>query len=355
LTEWNIGENMVVERKENWDGASPAWDRIIATFMTADAQMRNAMSVGEIDMSFNWSDDQQPVYAGFDNTETFATPGVFTDALWIRTGELGNDPARGGDALQDPLVRQAIVHALDRPTMAEQLVAPGIRPMKSWYPEILWPEDLPFLEYDPDLAVDLLAQAGWEDTNGDGTVDKDGVELANLRFGTTENELRNNYQLVMQEYLSAVGIGTEIQIIPATIFFAGWTDSGTLTTYQWDLALFANSADPLTPIGDANSYHCDQIPSDEAPDGFNAWQFCDPRYDEVDNMISVTPPGPERDALVEEAVTRFNEGYFWFGLRERPTWYAINSTVIDPASVEPNLGNLSGNYFWLVENWEPGS
>ncbi len=352
LSEWNIGESMVYNANPQWQGEAPDFDRVVVVFITDDTQMRNAMSTGEIDVSFGWSDDLQSEYSAIDGVEIFPAQGVFTDALWIRSGEQGVIEGNGSVALLDPLVRQAIAHAIDRITLAEQLIGPGIAVPTSWYPNTLWPDDLPFLEYDVDRAVELLTEAGWTDTNGDGTIDKDGVELDGLRFVTTENTLRNNYQLVIQEYLAEVGIGTDIQIIPATTLFAAYSDRGTLTTFEWDLAIFANSADPLTPLGDPSSYQCAGIPSDENPDGFNGWQFCDPAYDEADNAIAATLPGEERDALVAEAVTRKFEGYFWHGLRLRATWYAVNTNVVTVDSVAGNVGTLASDWFDQIEYWE---
>ncbi|MFW5692367.1 MAG: ABC transporter substrate-binding protein [Chloroflexota bacterium] len=352
IESWNIGDSAVLVKNPNWDGQEPAWDRIVIPFIADSTQMRNALSVGEVDVTFNWSDDLQPDYAAIDGVETFPIPGVYSDALWIRMGEVGNDDNHGGDALQDPAVRAAIVHAIDRRALVEELVGPGINVPLSWYPPALWPEDLQFREYDPELAVSLLEEAGWTDTNGDGTVDKDGVELANLRFVTTENELRNNYQLFIQEYLAEIGIGTDIQIIPATTLFAAFGDGGTLTTYQWDLAIFANSADPLTPLTDRDSYACASIPGPDNPDGFNPWQFCDPEYDAVNDLIETTLPGPERDELVAESVTRFTNADFWNGLRLRSTWFAVDTNVVDAASAEGNAGSLASNWFNQIENWQ---
>lgn len=352
LSEWNIGERMVYNANPQWQGEAPAFDRVVVVFITDDTQMRNAMSTNEIDVSFGWSDDLQSEYASIDGVEVFPAQGVFTDALWIRSGENGVNEGDASGALLDPLVRQAIGHAIDRLTLAEQLIGPGIAVPTSWYPNTLWPEDLPFLDYNVDGAIELLAQAGWTDTNSDGTVDKDGIELAGLRFVTTENTLRNNYQLVIQEYLAEVGIGVDIQIIPATTLFASYSDRGTLTNYEWDLAIFANSADPLTPLGDPASYQCSGIPSEENPDGFNPWQFCDPEYDAADNAIAATLPGPDRDALVAEAVTRHFEGYFWHGLRLRATWYAVNTNVLNVDSVAGNVGTLASDWFNQIENWE---
>ncbi|MEM9953016.1 MAG: ABC transporter substrate-binding protein [Chloroflexota bacterium] len=352
LTEWNIGQGMEFRANPNWPDQAPAFDRVVVVFITDDTQMRNAMDAGEVDITFGWSDDLQGEYSAIDGVEIFPAQGVFTDALWIRSGPNGNSPENGGDSLQDPLVRQAIAHAIDRITLAEELIGPGIAVPTSWYPNVLWPEDLPFLEYNVDGAIALLEEAGFTDTNNDGTVDRDGVELANLRFVTTENTLRNNYQLVIQEYLAAVGIGVDIQIIPATTLFAAYADRGTLTNYEWDLAIFANSADPLTPIGDPDSYQCSGIPSDENPSGFNPWQFCNERYDELNDLINTTLPGPERDELVAEAVTLHYEGYFWHGLRLRATWYGVNTNVVTLESVEANVGTLASNWFNQIEFWE---
>lgn len=352
LSEWSIGERMVYTANPLWQGQAPAFDRVVVVFITDDTQMRNAMSTQEIDVAFGWSDDLQSEYSSIDGVAVFPAQGVFSDALWIRTGPNGNSDENGGTALEDPLVRQAIAHAIDRVTLAEQLIGPGIAVPTSWYPNTLWPDDLPFLDYNVEGAVALLEEAGWTDTNGDGTVDKDGIELANLRFVTTENTLRNNYQLVIQEYLAEIGIGTDIQIIPATTLFAAYGDRGTLTTYEWDLAIFANSSNALIPSTDRDSYVCAAIPSDENPNGFNPWQFCDPEYDAIDEQISSTLPGPERDALVAEAVTRMFEGYFWHGLRLRATWYSVNTNVLDVDSVAGNVGTLASDWFNQIENWE---
>jgi|SaaInl4_150m_RNA_FD_contig_71_547101_length_1963_multi_2_in_0_out_0_2 peptide/nickel transport system substrate-binding protein len=353
-------QSWTLVKNEYWpeEFVQPQIDRIILQLIEDDSQMRNAMRVGDIDLSFNWSDDQVDDYVGMEGVEVWPNPGVYSDALWIRMGETVDDHTPARDALTDLRVRQAIVHALDRQFMADNLIGPGIEVPKNWYPPTLWPDDLVFLEYNVDKARELLDEAGWMDHDGDeGTAEAptprqnaDGAEMVGLRLTTTENELRNNYQLLIQEFLAQVGISIEIPAIPATTHFANFTQDGTLTGYHFDLAIFANSADPLTPLGGPDSYQCSGIPTAENPDGFNPWQFCVERYDEVDNLIGQTAPGPERDALAEEAVTLFQEAAFWNGLRLRATWFALRGDKWDFGSFQ-NLGTLSGNYFNNAEAW----
>ncbi len=352
MTQWNIGENMIFEPNEYWDGVEPAIDRFILQFITDDAQMRNALAAGDIDVAFAWSDDLQSEYAGIMDVETFAAPGISKDALWMRTGPIGNEPQYGGDAMQDPLVRQAITYALDRETFVEQLVGPGVSVPRSWYPDNLLPDDFPYLEYNPDRARELLAEAGWEDTNGNGTVDKDGIELDNLRLGTSENTLRNNYQLVIQEALAEVGIGVDVQIIPAGTFFASFADRGTLPTMQWELAIFYYTSKVLTPTGDSDLMYCEQIPSAENPNGWNQVQFCDAEFEALDTALASTMPGEERDQMAQDAIMRVHEGYFWVGLRDRVTWWAVNSARFDVDSISTYIGTIA-NDFNQIEYWQP--
>ena len=60
------------------------------------------------------------------------------------------------------------------------------------------------------MANSLLDDAGWVDTNGDGTRDKDGVELILTYSTTAGREVREQTQVVAQQYLADVGIGIEI-------------------------------------------------------------------------------------------------------------------------------------------------
>ena len=56
----------------------------------------------------------------------------------------------------------------------------------------------------------LLAEAGWTDTNGNGTVDKDGVEFEVDLVYSKLVDLWSNAALIMQDQLSQIGIKINI-------------------------------------------------------------------------------------------------------------------------------------------------
>ena len=112
---------------------------------------------------------------------------------------LGDEAVPGHPALQDVRVRQAIAMALDRETLNQDLLLGLTTPVES-----LWagtPYESPNITpwpYDPAAANALLDEAGWVDSNSDGTRDKDGEELI-LVHGTTTREIRQDAQAVAQQ------------------------------------------------------------------------------------------------------------------------------------------------------------
>ena len=76
--------------------------------------------------------------------------------------------------------------------------------------------------------------AGWVDSNGDGTRDKDGVELV-LRYITNTRELRKNVQAVVQQQWSLVGIGAELVNYSSDVFWNNYVD-GPQAQGLYDLA-----------------------------------------------------------------------------------------------------------------------
>lgn len=346
--DWSVGESMTFVANPNWDGVEPAIKTVILKPIADASQMKSALETGEIDLAFNWAQNLAPDYQAIPDVEVWSTPGVFGDAVWINMYD-------GHPALQDLNVRKAIGYAMDRQTMADGLVAPGTEIPKSWYSSLWWPEDLPeALPYDPDMANQLLDEAGWVDSNGNGIRDKDGVELI-LRFFTTTLQVRMDFQVLIQEYLNAVGIGTQLLPVPASIMFDTFANRGITGSRSFDLALFARSADPLSPNVSASTFGCAGIASVETPDGNNSVGYCDEEYDRLARLIESTVDPTERKALVDAAVTRFTEAYFWHGLYLRSTWYAMNSARFDVNSARDRLGSLSSNYFNQIEYWQPAS
>jgi peptide/nickel transport system substrate-binding protein len=357
-----IGAGFTLVQNEYWPEyfQQPAIDRIEVVLIPEVSQEVNAMRVGDIDLALNWTEAEIPDFQSIEGVEIFNTPGAYSDSLWIRSGPLVDVATPARDALQDLRVRQAIIHALDRQTMVDTIVAPGVNFPKSWYPPQYWPEDLTVLEYDVDRARELLDEAGWYDHDGDeGTVDfpsarqnENGDKLEGIRLGTTTNNIRNAFQLAIQAYLYEVGIRVDVTIYPASLFFATFQQDGIINAYHADLMIYASSNIALSPVSYPNSYYCDMWPTPENPDGGNNLQFCDPRFDELDTLISQTFPGPERDAMVDEAVKIFTDFAFFNGLRFRPTWWAVAADRWD-INTFYETGTLGDDELSFAEYWTP--
>jgi peptide/nickel transport system substrate-binding protein len=65
--------------------------------------------------------------------------------------------------------------------------------------------------YNLEKAKALLEDAGWVDTNGDGTVDKDGRELVLELFSPTDRPLLKRVGPLIKDHLSKVGIRVDIK------------------------------------------------------------------------------------------------------------------------------------------------
>ncbi|MBZ0280581.1 MAG: peptide ABC transporter substrate-binding protein [Anaerolineae bacterium] len=348
LESWTPGDNITFVPNPNWDGQAPAIQRVITKFITETAQMQNAFETGEIDVTFNWPIDLVPTYSAVEGAEVWNVSSVYQDALWFNTDPEGTQ----NPAIKDPNVRKAIIHAIDRAALVESLVAPGLLPPDA-FDAVKWrPEGLEVLGYDVDEANRLLDEAGWVDSNGDGSRDKDGVELI-LRFYTTTLQTRGNYQLAIQEYLTAVGIRTQLFQVPGpAVLFASVTNRGIMSTGDYDISIYASSNDPVTPNIDPDSFSCAGRPSAENPSGGNFSFICNERLDELISAIRSNVDPVSRLEQKHETVQILNDQYFWAGLYPRVTNYAAYADRFDTSTMKA-LGTLASNYFQKIEFWLP--
>jgi peptide/nickel transport system substrate-binding protein len=237
---------------------------------------------------------------------------------------------------------------MDRRAMADGLAAGADIP-KTWFFPQWQPDDLPTYDYNVDKANQLLDEAGWVDSNADGTRDKDGQELI-LRFYTTTRQQRIDYQVLIQEYLTAVGIGTQLFPVPSGPLFAPYNQRGIILSYDYDIAMFGFTASPLSP-NTADSFSCDQVASQEQPGGNNNPGWCDAEFDRLDALVNSTVDPVKRLEYHHQAEELFSGALFYIGLFNRQTNYALNSDRWNAETFKQG-GTLSGNYFEHVENWK---
>ncbi|HEX9924687.1 MAG TPA: ABC transporter substrate-binding protein [Anaerolineae bacterium] len=118
--------------------------------------------------------------------------------------------------LQEVEVRQALVMALDRQAIIDQvlhgqgLVATGpIRPW-SW----AYNAKQPVIEFDPDQARTLLDEAGWVDSDGDGLRDKDGQPLTFELLSSDDLDRITVAEVVRQQW-QQVGVSVTVEVVGA--------------------------------------------------------------------------------------------------------------------------------------------
>lgn len=115
--------------------------------------------------------------------------------------------------LSDPMVRKALAHAFDveeyRKSTYKGLAIQVTGPQN--YFSAGYDRGVEPLEYNPDLAEELLAEAGWYDRDGDGVIDKDGVPFELVFMMPTGNKASETFGLKYMEALGRLGIKFKMQ------------------------------------------------------------------------------------------------------------------------------------------------
>lgn len=144
--------------------------------------------------------------------------------------------------LSEYAVRLAIAHALDYDTIISQVyLGQGYPLAANVLPAVGWAHD-PSIEpyaYDPEQSAQILDEAGWVDSDGDGVREKDGQTLSLSLITNAGNTTREDLGVLAQDQLNAVGFdinfeaiefGTLVERLVGQNFdmvIIGWTGLGT--------------------------------------------------------------------------------------------------------------------------------
>jgi len=203
--------------------------------------------------------------------------------------------------LSDPKVREALTYAVDREKIAELYGRSG-RPTANI---LVAPPtyESPNTKYTLDLkkAAALLDAAGWEDSDGDGIRDKNGVPLS-LLYQTSINPVRQQIQEIVKHDFESIGVHVDIKTIDASVYFADDpTNPNTSDHFYADFeeSKWGNrSPDP--------GAYMRALTCAEAPQKKNGWsklntgRYCDPDYDALyDKSTAELDPEKRRQLFIQ--------------------------------------------------------
>lgn len=235
ITKVDTGSGLEYERFEDyWAGSpkgKPAIKKISVRFVPDAATEMTELLAGRTDWLWNMNPDQFDAVGRMPNLQA-------TRAESMRIGYLSIDAA-GRSGADNPLtkvkVRQAIWHAIDRETIAKQLVTGGSRvPPAPCFPTQFGCDADAAVKYDynPAKAKQLLAEAGYPN----------GFETELVSY------VLPGWTAALQNYLQAVGIKAKVsQLQVAAAIARAWKGENPLYAGSWG-SYSINDVSAILPV-----------------------------------------------------------------------------------------------------------
>jgi peptide/nickel transport system substrate-binding protein len=205
---WETGKEIVLKRNENYWGKKPELDRIVYRFITNAVAAVQALKSHKVDIIIPEPDQYAELAADKQFNKEFRCVSYWNPgAPFYYIGWNEDTPF-----FNDKRVRLAMTHIIDREEMIDKLLKGYGKAITGPY-FVNGPQNDPNIKpwpCDPEKAKELLDEAGWVDSDGDGVRDKDGVPF---RFKFTYSSDNVFYQR-LAKLLKDEAAGVGIDVIP---------------------------------------------------------------------------------------------------------------------------------------------
>jgi len=313
MKEWVSGDHATLVRNENYEywasEGRPYLDALILRVVESREVGKQLLISGEVDFVWDLSEADQPALEGIDGIRLNAVPGVGTERLvlnWrdpeidaLTADQIREDP-HWHWALGDVRVRRAIEAGINKQEIVDNLLY-GLATVGTTELNLGWAKtNIEPSVYDPDLARQLLEEAGWTDTDGDGIRECHGCLYAEegrvlrLKYQTTSgNALREQSQQLIVARMREIGIEFYLENVPSAELFGSYASGAFRRHGHFDIIMFTTSpsVDPQNFI--ANRFSSVNIPSElNGGSGDNYYRWVD---DELDSLVELAGSTPDQD------------------------------------------------------------
>ena len=290
--EWRQGESVSLVRNDDYYGKVPYIDSYVIRIWPDQTSVVNALINGEMDAAGLEPADVETVKA----TEGLVVATYPTRGFSFYATNL--DPEKT-ELFLDARVRQALLHGLDRESIVNDILLGNAEVAQGTQPVISYAYDPDRIKtkyvYDPERSRELLAEAGWTDSDGDGIVDKDGQPLAFEFLYSSGSPTSDQIVAYMQDAWRSIGV----EATPRALEFPALIEILT-ENHNFEMALLGFNWN-ATFIQDG-MFGCEQYEG-----GFNFVKYCNEEVDRLNYEATRTFDEEARRELIIQATNIVND------------------------------------------------
>ena len=245
LVQYDVDQQFILEANEHYYGTAPGISRVVFVKMADQDTRLLAVQSGQVDITLTSAvvaanNSVNGYYLLQEETvDNFGIAMPYT-ASQDEVNEYGYPV--GNDFTSDITIRKALAYGLDRQKVCEEALNGYGAPAYSENDGMPWYNPESEIEYNLEYAQQLLTDAGWVDTDGDGIREKDGVKASTTLLYSAGDDVRQTIAMaVSNQVLENLGIemiveGVGWEDLPARMYseplILAWGSSNPKTSYM---------------------------------------------------------------------------------------------------------------------------
>ena len=226
FVEYIKDDRITVERNPNYWGETAKLNKLTFRFIPDDNTRALALKAAEVQMVIDAPRELASDLASTPGLKVATSPVGGYEALYVNAH--GTEPYTLGS---DPAVREALALAIDKASIVRDVWRGTAEVNSTMIPVRILGDSANMVKgvsFDPERAKQLLEQAGWKDSDGDGIREKDGRSLSLVMIvGFPTPEIHRPMPEVVQAQLKTVGIDLKIETTPDTASYEERLKAGT--------------------------------------------------------------------------------------------------------------------------------
>ncbi|MCS6907235.1 MAG: ABC transporter substrate-binding protein [Anaerolineales bacterium] len=305
LVQWDEGQQLIVEPNPHYYGEKPQFDRVVFLFTSEDAGFA-AAKAGQVHVV---SVPQALGKQTLEGMRVLPVPSIDNRGIMFPfVPDMGEKTEKGypigNNVTADLAIRRAINYAIDRQALVEGVLegfgAPAYGPADyvPW-----WEPESAIRDNDPRTAQRILSEGGWQDTDGDGVLEKGDLEARFTLVYPASDSTRQSLALAVADMVRPIGIQIELR-------GASWDEIETLM--HSNAVLFGWGSHDQTEM--YNLYHSSMRGKGWYNTGFYA-------NEQVDNYLDLAMGAPtEEEALVYWRAAQWDKKGVGFTTKGDAAW-----------------------------------